>query len=104
MKPGKKNFYFTSEAPLYSRKSYFRILYIQVSSRHQMPLSIKPEIHFTKYSNLESKHSLLMKFGQFMSYYLRNNFIKKFHKNYDLETSSRTFYVYKELSTTSIGK
>ena len=37
-------------------------------------LSIKQEIHFTEY--LGSKHSLLMKFGQFMSYYKRKNFIK----------------------------
>ena len=51
-----------------------------------------------------SKHSLLMKFGQFMSYYKRKNFIKKFDKNCDLKTSSRPLGVCKELSTTSIGK
>ena len=34
-------------------------------------------------------HSLLMKFGQFMSYYKRENFIKKFYKYCSLETSSR---------------
>ena len=33
-------------------------------------------------NNQESKHSLLMKFGQFMSYYKRKN-IEKFHKNCD---------------------
>ena len=55
-------------------------------------------------NSLESKHSVLMKFGQFVSYYERKKFIKKFHKNFDLETSSRFFCVYKELSTTSIGK
>ena len=32
------------------------------------------------------------------------NFIKNFDKNVDLETSSRNFYAYKKLSTTSIGK
>ena len=53
---------------------------------------------------LESKHSLLMKFDQFMSHYKRKNFIEKFRKNCDLETSSRPFCVYKELSTTFIGK
>ena len=63
--------------------------------------------HKTKYillNNLENKHSLLMKFVQFVSYYQRKNFIKKFHKKFNLETSSRSFFVYKELSTTSIGK
>ena len=45
-----------------------------------------------------------MKFGQFMLYYKRKNFIKKFHQNYGLESSSRPFCVCKELSTTSIGK
>ena len=42
-------------------------------------------------NNLGSKHSLLMKCGQFMSYYKRKNFIEKFHGNWDLETSSRPF-------------
>ena len=48
--------------------------------------------------------SLLMKFGQFMSYSKRNSFIKKFYKNCGLKTSSRLFCVCKELSTTSIEK
>ena len=51
-----------------------------------------------------SKHSLLMKFGQFMLYYKRKNFIKKLYQNCCLKTSSRLFFVCKELSTTSIGK
>ena len=55
-------------------------------------------------NNLGSKHSLFMKFGQFMSQYKRKNFIKKFFKNYGLKTSSRPFCVCKELSTSSIGK
>ena len=55
-------------------------------------------------NNLGSKDSLLMKFGQFMSYYRRKNFIKKLYKNCDLKTSSRRFCVCKELITTSIGK
>ena len=54
-------------------------------------------------NNLGSKHSLLMKFGQFMSYDKRKNFIKKFFQNCGLKTSSRFFCVCKELSTTSIG-
>ena len=55
-------------------------------------------------NNLGSKHNLLMKFGQFMSYSKRNNFIKIFYKNCGLKTSSRSFCVCKELSTTSTGK
>ena len=41
-----------------------------------------------------------MKFGQFMSYYKRNNLIKKFCNKGDLKTSFRPFCVCKELSTT----
>ena len=43
-----------------------------------------------------------MKFGQFMSYSKRNNFIKKFYKKCGLKTSS--YCVYKELTATSIEK
>ena len=50
-------------------------------------------------NNLRSKHCLLMKFGQFMSYYKRKNFIKNLYKKYGLKTSSRPFCVCKELST-----
>ena len=42
-----------------------------------------------------------MKFGQFMSYEKRKNFIKKFYQNCDLKTSSRPFCICKELTTTS---
>ena len=59
---------------------------------------------YTSLNNLGSKHSLLVKFGQFMSHYKRKNFTKKFCKNCRLETSSRPFCVSKELSTVSIGK
>ena len=41
-----------------------------------------------------------MKFDQFMSYYKRKNFAKKFNKNCD----DRPFRVCKELSKTFIGK
>ena len=39
-----------------------------------------------------------MKFGQFMSYGKRKNFIKKLYQNCGLKTSSRPFFVCKELS------
>ena len=38
-----------------------------------------------------------MKFGQFVPYYKRKNFIEKFYKNCDLKTSSRPFCIPKEL-------
>ena len=38
-----------------------------------------------------------IKFGEFMSYYKRKNFIKNFLKNCDQKTSSRPFCVCKEL-------
>ena len=92
----KSVFYFTSKALFVLEKIKFKF--------HDVIkcLSIKEEIHFTE--NLVSKHSLFMKFDQFMSYYKRKNFIKKFPKNCGLKTSSRPFCVCKELSTTSIGK
>ena len=65
-------------------------------------LGIKRE--YILLNNLGSKHILLMKFGQLMSYYKRKNFMKKFHKNCDLKTSFRPFCVCKDLNTTSIGK
>ena len=55
-------------------------------------------------NNLGSKYNLLMKFGQFISYYKRQNFIEKVYKNSGLKTSPRPFCVCKELSATSIGK
>ena len=44
-----------------------------------------------------SKHTLFMKFGQFMSYYKRKYLIKKFNKNCDLKTSSRHFCIKRNL-------
>ena len=55
-------------------------------------------------NNLTGKLSQLVKFGQFMSYSKGNNFLKKFYRNCDLKTSSRLFFVCKELSTNFIGK
>ena len=36
-------------------------------------------------NNFRGKHRLLMKFAQFILHYKRNNFIKKFNKNCDLQ-------------------
>ena len=65
-------------------------------------LSIK-QIHILL-NNFGSKHNVLIKFGQFMSYYKIKDFMEKFYKNYGLKTSYRPVWVCKELSTTSVGK
>ena len=48
-------------------------------------------------SNLGSKHSPLMKFGQFMSYYKRKRFNRKLYQNYSLKTSPRLFFVLQKI-------
>ena len=75
------------------RYSNFRIWTFMTSSRKYILLS-----------NLESKYSLIMKFGQFMSHFKRTIFIKVFSKICVLETSSRLFCVYEKVSTISTGK
>ena len=67
----KKNvFYFTSKPLFVLRKSNFRILHFQISWCHPVP----KHKTYISLNYLGSKHSLLMKFGQFMSYYKREDF------------------------------
>ena len=73
MKLGKVFFNSLQELYLFSRKSKFIILDIQISWRYQMP---KHKIRNT-YLNT---YSLLMKFEQFMSYYKRKNLLKRHTK------------------------
>ena len=82
------------------RNSKFRIVGIQISWRHQMT---KHKARNTFYWITWKVNSLLMKYGQFISYYKRRYLIKKLYKNCVLKTSSRPFCVSKKLST-SIGK
>ena len=89
-------FLFHIKSSFRSRENHFQIL-----SRHQMP---KHKTRNTLHWITWEVNSLLMKFGQFMSYYKRKKFIKKFFKNCSVKTSSRSFCVCKELSRTSIGK
>ena len=79
----------------FSRKSKFRILDIQISWLHQMPKHKKNTFYWINWE----ENSLLMTFGQFISYYEAKCFIKKFYKN----ASSSSFCACKELSRTSIG-
>ena len=82
------------------RKSNFRILHFQISWRHQIPKhKTRNTFHWIKHW---SEHSVLMKFRQFLAHYKRKNVIKNFCKTCGLKTSSRPFYVCKELGTASI--
>ena len=47
------------------------------------------------FNNLGSKHSLVMKFGQFMQYYKTKFFIKKLYGKCGLETSFKLFLIFK---------
>ena len=75
----------------------FRIVDIQILWRHQV-LNMRN----TFYQIICDLNSLLLKFGQFVSYCKGKHFIKKFYKNCNLETISRSFCFCKELSTQSI--
>ena len=48
-------------------------------------------------NNLGSKHSVVMKFGQFIQCYKRKFFIKKLYKKCGLETSSRPFFNFQRI-------
>ena len=88
----------------FSRPRKNKFLEFQIFKFHNVIMpKHKTRNTFYKY-NFKSEHSLLMKFGQFMSHYKRKNLIQKFCKNCSLKTSSRPFCVCKELNTASIGK
>ena len=74
----KNVFYFTSKVLFVLEKIKFNN-----STFSNFMTSSNTQAQNNKYislNNLGSKHILLMKFGQFMSYYKRKNFIKKFYK------------------------
>ena len=81
---------------LHLRYPNFRVPELLFSWRHQIS---KEETKSILLNNLESKLSLVMKVGKFMSYYKRKIFIKKKKKEkYGLETSSGPFLIFKESS------
>ena len=96
----KNAFYFTSKALFVLeiiRFQHFRYSNIMTSSNAQA--------WNTKHillNNLESKCSLIMKFSQVMQYYKINFFIKQFYEKYVLETSSRSFLIFKKSSVKKI--
>ena len=53
-------------------------------------------------NNLGSKRNLVMKFRQFMQYFNKKNFIKKFYEKFDLGTSSRPSLILKKSSVKKI--
>ena len=81
---------------LHLRYPNFRVPELLFSWRHQIS---KEETKSILLNNLESKLSLVMKVGKFMSYYKRKIFIKKKKKEkYGLETSSGPFLIFQESS------
>ena len=95
----KNTFYFTSKALLVLEIIYFW----HFGYSNIMTLSNALAWN-TKHilSNLGSKHSLVMKFGQFVQYYKIIFLIKKFDEKCGLETSSRPFLIFKESSVKKI--
>ena len=75
-----KSFCFSSKVPFFLKKIKFQKFRVSNSMTSRM-LKHKTRNTFYLISYFGSKHSLLMKFGQFMSCSKRNNFIKKFYKN-----------------------
>ena len=53
-------------------------------------------------NNLESKRSLVMKYGLFIQYYKVIFFVKKFYEKCGLGTSSMPFLIFKESSVKKI--
>ena len=91
----KSAFYFTSKDLLVLEIINFQHF------RYSNMTSSNPQAWNTKYilvNNLGSKHSLVMKFGQFMQYYNIIFFIEKLYEKCHLETSSRPFLIFKESS------
>ena len=101
MKQGKMFFISLQKPFSFSRKSNLRILDFQISWRHQIS---KHKTRNTFYWITWEVNSLLMEFGQFMSYCKRKKIIKIFCQNCDIKFSSRPFCVCKELSTTPLRK
>ena len=84
VKLGKIFFTYFQKLFLFLRKLNFRFLDVHILWCHQMPKHKTIKHMFL--NNLRSKHSLYMKFGQFMLFYKR----KKLCKNCNLTTSSTT--------------
>ena len=104
--PKKEYLWTVTKCFLFHFKSSFRswenhILISQIFKFHDVIkcLSMKQEMHLQ--NNLRSKYSMLMKIGQFMSYYKRKKIIKKFYKNCDAKTSFSPIFVCKELKSSS---
>ena len=98
-----ESFLFNFKSSFRSRENQSFVFYIFKFPEVIKYLSIK-EIKYIFLYNLESKNSLLMKFGQFISYYKGKTFVKIFYKNCDLETrpATRPFCVCKELITKTL--
>ena len=92
-------FLILNESTCHARKNVFYF-----SSK---ALFVLQKIKFSKYislNNLRSKHGLIMKFGQFMSYYKRKISSKNSIKTVVWKIVPGPFCIYRELSTNSFGK
>ena len=76
----KKCFLFHLKSSFHSREN--QILEFQIFRFHNVIKCLSMKQEYILLNNLGSNHSLLMRFGQFMSYSKRNNFIQKFYKNW----------------------
>ena len=88
----KKWFYFTCKALLFLEIIKFK--HFRYFSSNAQPWNTKHML----LNNLGSKHSLVVKFGQFIYYHKINFFVEKICENCGLETSSRLFPIFKESS------
>ena len=95
----KNAFHFTSKALLVLEIIKFKHF------RYSNMMSSNAQAWNTKHillNNLGNKCSLVMKFDQFMQYYKITLFIKKFYEKCCLETSSRSFSIFKEFPVKKI--
>ena len=95
----KNVFYFTSKALLVLKIN--QILFFRYSNAMASSDAQAWNIKHILLNKLGSKHSLVMKFSQFVQHYKRKIFIQKLCEKYGLETSSRPFLIFKESSLKS---
>ena len=83
----KNDFFFHFESSFRSLDN--QILTFQIFECHDVITCLS--MKHTLLNNLGSKHSLVIKFGQYMQYYTIKFFIEKFYEKCGLETSRRPF-------------
>ena len=82
----------------YSSKAPNQILTFQIFKFHDVIKCLSMKHEHILLNKLGSKHSLVMKFDKFLSYYKTIFFIKKLYEKFGLKTTSRPFSIFKESS------